>query len=420
MSINPLIALSANAPKISSFNDARAKSQQVEMNDEKLAQAKLETFSERDRARLTSSILGAAELDSHLQGDNVDAARNFLNNRRIDLGKRIAAGENVDTRETDEALEMLDKDPKALKELTSGAIKFGQQAGILKTQQQLKGGADPAALQLTNAYQAALQSGDNKKANAILMFTKSLEKGQTLDADGNIINAPGALDATKNTENAKETGKQTAKLEYEPTIEGNKAKAKSDAEFRAKAQQSLPQVLDNSEYLTDQLDALIKHPGKKLAVGGTSVLPIIPGTDAADFQSRLKQVNGEQFLQAFQSLKGGGQITEIEGEKATDAIARMQKSQSEPEFDKSVKEFQDVVKKATQRARAAAGSNISLPEEKSTIRKSEEPLAASPEIQAQVNAGKVHDTLPQGAKQIGTSGGKPVYQTADGKQFLQD
>ncbi len=43
-----------------------------------------------------------------------------------------------------------------------------------------------------------------------------------------------------------------------------------------------------------------------------------------DFNAMLDQVQGGAFLQAFESLKGGGQITQIEGEKATQAIVRAQ------------------------------------------------------------------------------------------------
>jgi hypothetical protein len=55
-------------------------------------------------------------------------------------------------------------------------------------------------------------------------------------------------------------------------------------------------------------------------------------------------VLGGAFMEAFNTLKGGGQITEKEGEKATAAITRMSTSQSEAEFKKAAKEFQSVIK----------------------------------------------------------------------------
>ncbi len=60
-------------------------------------------------------------------------------------------------------------------------------------------------------------------------------------------------------------------------------------------------------------------------------------------------------MQAFQSLKGGGQITEIEGKKATQAITRMETAQSEAEFMRAAREFQDVIRDGVDKARAQAG-----------------------------------------------------------------
>ena len=42
----------------------------------------------------------------------------------------------------------------------------------------------------------------------------------------------------------------------------------------------------------------------------------IPGSDHTRFGARVAQLEGQAFLQAFESLKGAGQISEIEGEKA--------------------------------------------------------------------------------------------------------
>ena len=85
--------------------------------------------------------------------------------------------------------------------------------------------------------------------------------------------------------------------------------------------------------MIQSIDGLANHPGLSSAVGmrvpGWSY---VPGTEAANFASRLDQLQGQAFLQAFESLKGGGQITEVEGKKATDAIARLSQNQSEAAF----------------------------------------------------------------------------------------
>jgi hypothetical protein len=68
------------------------------------------------------------------------------------------------------------------------------------------------------------------------------------------------------------------------------------------------------------------------------------GTDAANFRVRLDQIKDKTFLQAFESLKGAGQITEREGEKATSALNRMNAAQSEVEFIKAAREFEENVR----------------------------------------------------------------------------
>lgn len=99
------------------------------------------------------------------------------------------------------------------------------------------------------------------------------------------------------------------------------------------------------------------HPGFESAVG-ISAAPLsgfIPGTDTTDFKERMAQIKGQAFLQAFENLKGAGQITEIEGAKATAALNRMSLSQSEAEFVKAAREFEENVSKGMELARKRAG-----------------------------------------------------------------
>jgi len=138
-------------------------------------------------------------------------------------------------------------------------------------------------------------------------------------------------------------------------IAGGTEAAKTKAEATTKAQMDLPTTIANSEYSIKLLDDLIKHPGLAYAVGPEGILPKIPGTDQADFITRLEQLQGKQFLEAYNTLKGGGQITEVEGKKAESAIARMSRAQSEKAFIEAAKEFQTVIRQGSERARVKAG-----------------------------------------------------------------
>ena len=93
------------------------------------------------------------------------------------------------------------------------------------------------------------------------------------------------------------------------------------------------------------------HPGFEGVVGmGIPGMRFIPGTQAASFDALFRQAEGGAFLQAYESLRGTGQITEIEGSKATSALTRMERSQTEVEFVKAAREFADVIRGAIARA----------------------------------------------------------------------
>jgi hypothetical protein len=103
------------------------------------------------------------------------------------------------------------------------------------------------------------------------------------------------------------------------------------------------------------------HAGFKSAVGaptfssGFGVAGMLPATDTTAFKERLEQIKGQTFLQAFNTLKGAGQITEQEGAKATAALNRMSKSLSEVEFVQAAREFEDNIQKGMEMARKRAG-----------------------------------------------------------------
>ena len=149
--------------------------------------------------------------------------------------------------------------------------------------------------------------------------------------------------------------------QFEAMVSGAQTSAKIKAEDVAKAQMGMGQSQENTKQLLDTLDSIENSKGLSAVVGMPNPLggriPFvgnIPGTPAADFQAKLDQLGGKQFLQAFESLKGGGAITEIEGQKATNAIASMQASQSEEAFRKSLQEFKEIVIRASERAQQKA------------------------------------------------------------------
>ena len=111
---------------------------------------------------------------------------------------------------------------------------------------------------------------------------------------------------------------------------------------------------------------LVNHPGFETSVGaqGASYLfgmldkplpPQLGGGPARDWVARFKEVQGQQFLQAIESMRGTGSISEAEGKAAQAAIARMSVSQTEQEFRTAVLDFQNIIKQGVDRNRIKLG-----------------------------------------------------------------
>jgi hypothetical protein len=155
-----------------------------------------------------------------------------------------------------------------------------------------------------------------------------------------------------------------------------KARGKKLAENKVEAERALPGAIATAEQTLTLIDEMIgdakvnpktnkieiPRSGRRPAPGFTDYVGLgfpgerfLEGSDAASYERRQLQIEGKTFLEAFESLRGGGAITEVEGAKGQQAISRMNKAQSEVEYVKAARELQEVVRKGVERARAKAG-----------------------------------------------------------------
>jgi hypothetical protein len=157
----------------------------------------------------------------------------------------------------------------------------------------------------------------------------------------------------KQQEARAEMERKTAMMQADPVRQEQTRKLKTEADIAEENRMKMMQkTFDTANYMDDLLEKVKTHPGRQYATGKSSILPKVPGTQPADFQVLLDQLQGQQFMQAYETLKGGGQITEVEGRKATEAMARMNPRQSEEAFLQGVNEFQSIVRSAKERANA--------------------------------------------------------------------
>jgi hypothetical protein len=113
-----------------------------------------------------------------------------------------------------------------------------------------------------------------------------------------------------------------------------------------------PKTVAKGERMLASIDAALKDPGTFVATGPIGgLLPnVFPA--ATRGQSRIDQIQGQTFLQAYQDLKGAGQITEVEGKKGEAALSRLaNQSMSDEDYRQALLDLRDVVEKGLARAR---------------------------------------------------------------------
>lgn len=96
-----------------------------------------------------------------------------------------------------------------------------------------------------------------------------------------------------------------------------------------------------------------------LGVGG--ILPPVPGVNT-DFIMRARQLQGMSFLQAYQSLRGGGAISEVEGAKATEAQARLNRAQTVGEYYSALHDAKALMTEAWSAQQKIAGRGATAPQ----------------------------------------------------------
>jgi len=253
----------------------------------------------------------------------------------------------------------------------TGMTKEATDAQVRQAIQTPQGLADAILKSMTTAdqFQKILQDREQLKVS----------QGQLSVSQGQLGVAQGNLGVSQ----------QRLAADLDPNVQAKLAASKAAGTTAGKAQAAaaiaLPNAIATSESLLSKIDAMVgtpavkdksgkvinagtaPHPGFTGAVGmgrlQTLGIPgveqLIPGTPAADFKARFDEIMGGAFLEAFETLKGGGAITETEGKKATAAKTRMSLAQSEKEFLAAANEYKAIVKTGIERARKKAGETPS-------------------------------------------------------------
>lgn len=136
---------------------------------------------------------------------------------------------------------------------------------------------------------------------------------------------------------------------------GETARQREVGTETGKAQVNLPTVESNANTLFKYVDDVANDKNLDRMLGYGGYLPNV-STGARTLQAKINQLNNSAFLMAFERLKGGGAITEIEGRKATEAMTRLQEMvQSGQDYREALRDFRSEVARLLEVARRKAG-----------------------------------------------------------------
>lgn len=159
-------------------------------------------------------------------------------------------------------------------------------------------------------------------------------------------------------------GKPALPVSADAPVQGAVATYKASGTAQGKAQGeaavALPSALQKADYGISVIDKLLVAPGRETMTGLSGTVDprnYTPGTQARDARALADQIKGQAFLEAFESLKGGGQITETEGIKATQAMARLDTAQTDEAYEAALKELRGILQVGKSRAQKKAAAS---------------------------------------------------------------
>lgn len=312
--------------------------QEKELNGLKIIRAQYDNANEEDQRQVQKMATNAVNLES-LKGHD-DLVQEFLNNP-----KNVHSEASLDLRDTWNKDQTPDK--QAFWSQVHAHKQIGLITGAIKPAESQK---EAAAIQIANAIQDARAAGNTQRVNDLLIAQKSLEKGQGVDAQGNIINLQGSTDATQNAAYAKENGTQKAKVDNAAEL-GRQQQLGKGVQYKAEV--SYNNAVDTLDRLAKSASTLMDHKGLPGITGISGAVPNIPGSDASNAQAKLNVLKSQVSLGVLQAMReasktGGalGNVSDAEGKRLEDNLAALDKAQSLPEFKKELQNIIDYTKQA--------------------------------------------------------------------------
>ena len=215
------------------------------------------------------------------------------------------------------------------------------------------GGQDPAAVR-TFMFRQSLGDGSEEQ--------KIFDRMQTYSNTSKLSTGDSTLVVDRQGNVVSQFDQNLAPRE-ELDYLGNASRVQSGGttagKFIAEAKTLYPTMNEKQKELEKTVKYIKNHKGLDAGTGLSSYLDIsnyTPGSDAYNFRAYARQAQGKVFEAAYDSLKGGGTITEFETQAMADAMTRMDTATSKEEYLKAVDDFVSAQKRGVKLIEIASKS----------------------------------------------------------------
>jgi hypothetical protein len=136
---------------------------------------------------------------------------------------------------------------------------------------------------------------------------------------------------------------------------------KAQGEAVGTAQTGLSEAVSTADRFSGLIKSIVEDPslgditGSSWKEGYGGLMPdAMLGQKGVDLNTKLKQVAGQAFMEARDKLKGAGGLTDYEGQKGEEAIARLSRAQSKEAMQKALEELDWIINLGAERMRQRA------------------------------------------------------------------
>lgn len=280
---------------------------------------KQQDFDISHRPGATSSFLGAEQERADAESNrNIDSATNAYNA----LNSNRTSNQNAAKARVDYESSLLPKPGSNIQSVSPGSTLFDTNTG-------------------KSIYTAPTTASQNGTGTADIGGTYVPGENPTVDGYIAAIN-----------------GKQATLAQVPAAYKGLVAQGLSStgqaSDLKSDALTSAQQLLSTFDSSSGVLGTPLG--GARQAVGGTSVLPIIPGTQAADFVKNIDNLKSLLSLDNVRYLKGQGAVSDAERQLLADSATQLSRTQSEGQFKKTLQGIIDTLGKAQATANKSGSS----------------------------------------------------------------